>query len=93
MDIDLTRRTKNLPLTCRRCGKAGHKAKDCDQLFDVRNLDTSEIDSLQLLLDAQRRLLLAQHEVNALAPEAEESLEPTEAMEASRTEDFPASEE
>ena len=30
MDIDATRKAKSLPDTCRRCGRPGHWAKDCD---------------------------------------------------------------
>jgi len=35
MDIDAARKTKAAPDTCRRCGKAGHWAKDCDLRFNV----------------------------------------------------------
>jgi len=35
MDIDATWKAKATPDTCRRCGKTGHWAKDCDLCFDV----------------------------------------------------------
>ena len=48
MDIDATRKAKSLPDTCRRCGRPGHWAKDCDLRFDVRHMD---IDALQTFLE------------------------------------------
>jgi hypothetical protein len=44
MDIDAARKTKAAPDTCRRCGKTGHWAKDCDLRFDVRYMDTDELE-------------------------------------------------
>jgi len=44
MDIDAARKTKAAPDTCQRCGKAGHWAKDCDLRFDVRYMDTDELE-------------------------------------------------
>ena len=44
MDIDAARKTKAAPDTCRRCGKTGHWAKDCELRFDVRYMDTDEIE-------------------------------------------------
>jgi len=44
MDIDAARKTKATPDTCRRCGKTGHWAKDCDLHFDVRYMDTDELE-------------------------------------------------
>ena len=41
MDID-TQRAKPLPLSCRRCGKLGHFAKDCDLRFDIRYMTADE---------------------------------------------------
>jgi len=44
MDIDVARKTKATPDTCRRCGKTGHWAKECDLCFDVQYMDTDEIE-------------------------------------------------
>jgi len=35
MDIDVTRKAKATPDTCRHCGKTGHWAEDCDLRFNV----------------------------------------------------------
>ena len=42
MDIDAAR--KATPDACRRCGKTGHWAKECDLRFDVRYMDTDELE-------------------------------------------------
>jgi len=44
MDIDEARKAKATPDTCRRCGKTGHWAKECDLRFDVRYMDTDELE-------------------------------------------------
>jgi len=44
MDIDAARKTKTTPDTCQRCGKTGHWAKDCELRFDIRYMDTDEIE-------------------------------------------------
>ena len=44
MDIDTARKTKAAPDTCRHCGRTGHWAKDCDLWFDVRYMDTDELE-------------------------------------------------
>jgi len=44
MDIDVARKTKATPDTCGRCGKTGHWAKECDLRFDVRYMDTDELE-------------------------------------------------
>jgi len=44
MDIDAARKTKATPDTCRRCGKTGHWEKECDLRFDVRYMDTDELE-------------------------------------------------
>ena len=44
MDIDAARKTKATPDTCRCCGKTRHWAKDCDLPFDVRYMDTDELE-------------------------------------------------
>ncbi|KIM35643.1 hypothetical protein M413DRAFT_430631 [Hebeloma cylindrosporum] len=46
MDIDAARKAKSVPDACRRCGKLGHWAKDCDLRFDVRYLDLDELSAL-----------------------------------------------
>jgi len=45
MDIDAAQKTKATPDTCRRCRKTGHWAKDCDLRFDVRYMDTDELET------------------------------------------------
>jgi len=45
MDIDVARKTKATPDTCRCCGKTRHWAKDCDLHFDVRYTDTDELET------------------------------------------------
>jgi len=44
MDIDTARKTKATPDTCQRCGKTGHWAKDCDLCFDIRYMETDELE-------------------------------------------------
>jgi len=46
MDIDAARKAKATPDTgtCRRCGKTRHWAKGCDLRFDVRYMDTDELE-------------------------------------------------
>jgi hypothetical protein len=69
MDIDAMRRAKSLSDACRRCGATGHWAKDCHLRFDVRHMDT---DELQTLLENT----LAAKDVAPLEPSAEEDDEP-----------------
>jgi hypothetical protein len=45
MDIDATRKAKALADSCRRCGQVGHWAKDCPRRFDVRYMDTDELQT------------------------------------------------
>ena len=45
MDIDATRKAKATPDTCRRCGRTGHWAKDCDLRFDIRYMDADELET------------------------------------------------
>jgi len=44
MDIDAAWKTKAAPDTCRRCGKTGHWAKECDLRFDIQYMDTDELE-------------------------------------------------
>ena len=44
MDIDAAWKTKATPDTCWRCGKTRYWAKECDLRFDVRYMDTDEIE-------------------------------------------------
>ncbi|KIM35195.1 hypothetical protein M413DRAFT_32664 [Hebeloma cylindrosporum] len=46
MDINVARKAKSVPNACRRCGKLGHWAKDCDLRFDVWYLDLDELSAL-----------------------------------------------
>ncbi len=45
MDIDAARRARPAPDTCRRCGAAGHWAKDCQLRFDVRYMNSDELET------------------------------------------------
>ena len=45
MDIDAARKARSTPDTCRRCGATGHWAKDCDHHFDVRYMDSDELET------------------------------------------------
>lgn len=56
MDIDATRKKQDTPDTCRRCGKAGHWARDCERRFDIRYMAAEEKEEwLQnLALDADK---------------------------------------
>ena len=46
MDIDAARKARQTPDTCRRCGKIGHWAKDCDLWFDIRHLTDDELGAI-----------------------------------------------
>jgi hypothetical protein len=46
MDIDAARKAKALSDACRRCRKIGHWAKDCNLRFDVRYMDTDELEKI-----------------------------------------------
>jgi len=46
MDIDATRKGKTPSDTCRHCRVTGHWAKDCHLRFDVRHMDTDELQTL-----------------------------------------------
>jgi hypothetical protein len=45
MDIDAARKARPAPDTCRRCGATGHWAKDCSLRFDVRYMDSDELET------------------------------------------------
>ena len=45
MDIDTTRKAKALSDACRCCGKTGHWARDCDLPFNVRYMDSDELQT------------------------------------------------
>ena len=45
MDIDAAWKAKAISDACRRCGKTGHWAKDCDLCFD-RYMDTDKLESM-----------------------------------------------
>lgn len=81
MDIDAARRSRNLPVVCPRCGKTGHKGKDCRSSFDVRRLDTEEALAMRERLDVQIRLLEAQQLLDTFdPPESSQTKEPLGAI-------------
>ena len=45
MDIDAARKAKALSDTCRRCGSTDHWARDCPLRFDVRYMDSDELQT------------------------------------------------
>ena len=45
MDIDAARKAKTLPGACRRCGSTDHWVKDCPLRFDVRYMDSDELQT------------------------------------------------
>jgi hypothetical protein len=42
MDIDAARKNRDTPDVCRRCGKPGHWAKNCEKRFDIRFMFAEE---------------------------------------------------
>jgi hypothetical protein len=44
MDIDAARKAKAIADNCRRCGLPGHWARDCPQRYDVRFMETDELE-------------------------------------------------
>ena len=45
MDIDAARKAKALSDACRRCGSTDHWVKDCPLRFDVRYMDSDELQT------------------------------------------------
>ena len=46
MNIDAMRKSRLLPDNCRHCGAPGHWAKDCPHRFDIRHMDTDELQTI-----------------------------------------------
>jgi nucleotide-binding universal stress UspA family protein len=67
MDIDATRKKHDTPDTCRRCGKVGHWAKDCERRFDIRYMLAEEREEwLQnLALEADKEEIEKREEVES----------------------------
>jgi len=45
MDIDTAQKAKALAEDCRRCGEPGHWARDCPLRFDIRYMDSDELQT------------------------------------------------
>ena len=45
MDIDAAQKAKALSDACRRCGNTDHSVKDCPLRFDVRYMDSDELQT------------------------------------------------
>jgi hypothetical protein len=64
MEIDATQKKQSTPDMCRRCGKPGHWAKDCEWRFDIRYMLAEEREEwLQnLALEADKEEIEKQKE-------------------------------
>ena len=72
MDIDAARKKVATPDTCRRCGETGHWSKNCPHRFDVRLMDS---DELQTFLENKLASLDVAQEESALDEEAPKDAE------------------
>jgi hypothetical protein len=74
MDIDAAQKGKTPGDTCRHCRNAGHWAKDCHLHFDIRYMDTDEVE---MALEAK----LAAKDAVPVEPQAEDELLPPVSVE------------
>jgi hypothetical protein len=67
MEIDATRKRQSTPDVCRRCGKPGHWAKNCEKRFDIR-----------FMLAEEKSEWLQNFALEADTPESKEEVEEPE---------------
>jgi hypothetical protein len=72
MDIDAVRKPKSTLDTCRRYGKLGHWAKDCNLCFDVQYMDTNRLERMLENKLAAKDAVLVEQPVQAEQPDSVE---------------------